>query len=216
MRAHARAAGAARTRSTCTVTPKNLVPRRSFSSWARVPTRVTLPVSFRSGIGLHAHGHVLVALDLVDVRLAHLRLHHHLRDVGQDEQRLVGPDLVAHLRLALLGAEEDVAVDHDAGHVGPHLGARELLLGQGQLAGRLLDAALRGRDGRALLLEAVGRRRDSSWRRLSLVSSASERACDSSSGRPKFVERVAPAPGQGEVLAGARHRLLARAPAPAW
>ena len=62
-----------------------------------------------------------------------LRLHHHLRDVGQDEQRLVGPHLVAHLGLALLGPEEDVLVDDDAGHVGAHLGARELLLGQGQL-----------------------------------------------------------------------------------
>ena len=31
------------------VTPKNLTPRRSFSSWASVPTSVTLPVSLRSG-----------------------------------------------------------------------------------------------------------------------------------------------------------------------
>ena len=37
---------------TWTVTPKNLAPRRSFSSWASVPTSVTLPVELQVRVGL--------------------------------------------------------------------------------------------------------------------------------------------------------------------
>src|SRR2546426_203701 len=110
------------------------------------------------GVGLHPDRDLLVALDLVDVGLAHLGVDDHLRDVGQDEERLVRPDLVAHLGLALLGAEEHILVDQDPRHVRPHLAARELLLGEGELGARLLDPALRGGDGRLLLGDAVGGR----------------------------------------------------------
>ena len=143
----------------------------------------------------------------MDVGLPDARLHDHLRDVGQDEQGLVRPHLVAHLRLALLGAEEHLAIDHDARHVGAHLRASELLLGQGQLARRLLDAAVGGGDGRLFLLHAVGGRRlqlaeallgeDGVGARLRQLQRPAE-----------LHERVAPALGEGQLVAGPRHHLL--------
>ena len=141
------------------------------------------------------------------VGLAHARLHLHPGDVRQDHERLVRPDLVPHLGLALLRAEEDVLVDDDAGHLGAHLAARQLLLRELEPRRGLLDPALRRGDRRLLLGHAVGARALELAQRL--AARLRVRAGLAELERPAEAEQRVAAPlGELQLLARARDLLL--------
>src|SRR3990172_1658809 len=91
------------------------------------PDIVHLAPELELGIGIYRNHHLLVLLDFVDVGLPHLGLDHHLREIGQHDERLVRPDLIAHLHLAFLAPEEDVLVDDQARDGGANLAFFQVL-----------------------------------------------------------------------------------------
>ena len=126
---------------------------------------------------------------------------------GRIKQRLVRPDLVAHLGLALLGAEEHVLVDDDPVDVGADLGAVELGAGQGELARGLCDPALGRRHRGPLLLQAEGGGRIELAQRLLALAGVGPGLAQLE-GTPVAEEGVAFALGQLQVLLRPRELLL--------